>query len=111
MISARDDSCRLIFNEAVALTGADYTGDPACARLYLDLGLSGEDYFEFLLWFAEKFDVDLSGLDARHLSPSEGALENIIPKKYIHLTVKDFMSLAESGSWRESSIMKQKTYK
>lgn len=95
------------------LSGDEYSesGDHGGIRIYHELGISGVDYIDFLDWFRIKYSVDISGLDARLLSPSESPFSNMFRRKYMELTISDFAKLAECGSWKGSVLRKFARYK
>ena len=82
-----------------------------------DLGVDGEDGYEFLLAFSERFDVDISNIQKTYFGP-EGfnpltiifvALYAFIsgllgfPDKHSKLTVSQLITSAEKGIWVELS--------
>lgn len=91
---------------------ARHTGTPRQnirlnTRVYHDVGLSGTDYYEFLVWFSNMFSVDLTGMDMRKLAPSEGVSFALWPRRHLELTVQDFVDLSTAASWKASGLDKR----
>ena len=94
-----------IADEISRLTGYPRVQMGPDTRVYHDAGLAGLDYQEFLTWFSTKYNVVLSGLNVGKLSPPEGGgLGSLWPKRYIELSVADFVHLAGCSSWASSNL-------
>lgn len=101
-----------IADEVARLTGFARQDMSLKTRIYHDAGLAGTDYGDFLIWFSNKYAVDLSGLNVSKLAPGEGsALGSLWPKRYLELTVQDFMDLSEAPSWKASGLAERASRK
>lgn len=70
-------------------------------RLYHDIGIYGDDYYDIMVWISNEFSVDLDGCDMRQLCPSEVEPEKLFfKKKYIPLRILDIVSLSHVKSWK-----------
>lgn len=100
-----EDKFTAIADEIARLTGSDREEMSLKTRVYHDAGLSGIDYRDFLVWFSNRYGVDLAGLEMSKVSPGEGsALGSLWPKRYLELTIEDFIRLAEASSWKASGL-------
>jgi len=77
------------------------------SRLYHDLGLTGDDLHEAVVWFSHRFRVDVTGMDLRSFAPGEGWRLWEWPwpfpqKTYRELTVRDLAEVVRAGSWKAS---------
>lgn len=73
------------------------------SRIYHDLGLSGVDFYDFIVNFSVRFSVDLSGMDAREFGPVEMGTQ-VFKKRFFELRVSDLEELAACGSWAASGL-------
>ena len=96
---------------------ADFWGCPVekltlRTRLLEDLGLDGDDASEFLAAYAERFHVDLTGMQFDRHFGSEGAspLELVTALLYwlglwridhVPITIGDLVQSANRGAWIE----------
>ncbi|HVN02516.1 MAG TPA: DUF1493 family protein [Caulobacteraceae bacterium] len=73
-------------------------------RLYQDAGLSGDDYYDFIVWFSHQFCVRLDGFDLSEFAPPESGNWPFERSKYRELDVRSLVELAQCGSWKESGL-------
>lgn len=84
---------------------ADTGGVTRSSRLYHDLGLSGDDYYEFIIWYSHQFQVNLTGMDLSKFSPPDGLNWSLFGRrKYFELRVQDLVELAKYSSWKASGL-------
>ena len=99
-----------IADEIARLTGFRRDAVRPNTRLYHDAGLAGLDYGDFLVWFSSKYSVDLSGLKVSSLAPGEGSsIGFFFPRRYLELTVQDFLELSNCPSWKASGLADRKS--
>lgn len=108
---AEDEKFSAIADEVARLTGFAREDIDPKTRAYHDAGLAGDDYDDFLTWFSGKYAVDLSGLNLSKLAPSEGGLGSLWPKRYLQLTIQDFIGLSEASSWKSSGLAERNVSK
>lgn len=98
-----------IANKISELTGYARDQMRLDTRVYHDAGLAGLDFQEFLTWFSIRYRVNLSGLQPGRLAPAEGsALGSLWPKRYVELTIQDFIQLSNSETWAASGLSKRR---
>ena len=82
-------------------------------RLLHDMGVAGQDGYEFMEAYAAKFDVDLSGFNLREYFGDEGVgCLPLIPFRWLYLklfaperlvtpavALRDLTEWAEAGAW------------
>jgi hypothetical protein len=101
-----------IAGEVARLTGFARQDMRLKTRVYQDAGLAGVDYADFLIWFSNEYAVDLTGLDLSKLAPGEGsALGTLLPKRFLEVTIQDFIELSEGPSWEASGLSKRASRK
>ncbi len=85
-------------------TGFDRERIGPATRLFHDAGLSGDDYYELMVWYSHRFEVDLTGFQLSRFAPADGAFRWFGLRRYWVLTVGDLLELADCSSWAESGL-------
>ncbi len=72
------------------------------SRVFQDAGLGGDEYGDFLDWFVDAYDVDLTSRNQVEFAPCEG--HQLWPRRFLEMTVANYVTLSKARSWETSGL-------